>query len=62
MEFNPLAADGLFGQYDMLTKRGEMTETQAHGYSFDSTKQELSDEYQPNRIKMIFINRCLCVH
>ena len=47
---NPFAADGLFDQYDILTKRGEMTETLAHGYSFDSNQQELSNEYQHDRV------------
>ena len=31
-----------------------MTETLAHGYSFDSTQRELSNEYQHDRVKMFF--------
>ena len=46
----------------MLTKSGEMTETLAHGYIYDSTPKELSNEYQHDRVWMNFINICLLVH
>ena len=35
-----------------------MTETLANGYSFDSTQRELSDEYQHDRVLMVFKNLC----
>ena len=38
-----------------------MTETLANGYSSESTRRELSNEYQHNRIKMVFKNICLLV-
>ena len=42
------------------TKRCErirkMTETLAYGYSSDSTQWELSNEYQNERVKMVFKN------
>ena len=47
---NPSAADVEFVQNDMLTKSGEMTETLAHGYISDRTLQELSNEYQHDRV------------
>ena len=53
---------GLVGQYEMPTKRGEMTKTFAHGYSFYSSPEEISNEYQYDRVLMIFINLCLLVH
>ena len=34
----------------------KMTETLAHGYSSESTQQELSNEYQHDRVKMVFKN------
>ena len=39
-----------------------MTETTANGYSSESTRQELSNEYQHNRVKMVFKNLCIFVH
>ena len=48
--FNPYAAGGLFGQYQMMQKSWKMTETLAHGYSYVSTQQELSYEYQYNKV------------
>ena len=39
-----------------------MTETLAHGYSFDSTQRELSNEYQHDRVRMIFIIFSFFVH
>ena len=32
------------------------TETLANGYSTESTQQELSNEYQHDRVKMVFKN------
>ena len=31
-----------------------MTETLEHGYSLESTQRELSNEYQHDRVKMVF--------
>ena len=36
-----------------------MTEAQAQGYSSESTQQELSNEYQHDRIQMFFKNVCV---
>ena len=38
-----------------------MIETLANGYSSDSTQQELSNEYQHDRVKMVFKNLCILV-
>ena len=38
-----------------------MAETLANGYSFESTQQELSNEYQHDRVKMLFKNPCILV-
>ena len=38
-----------------------MTETLAYGYSYESTQQELSNEYQQNRVQMVFKNLCILV-
>ena len=38
-----------------------MTETLANGYSFESTQRELSNEYQHDRVTMIFKNLCILV-
>ena len=45
--FNPYTAGG---QYKMMQKYWEMTETLARGYSSESTQQELSNEYQHGRV------------
>ena len=37
-----------------------MTETLAYGYPSERTQRKLSNEYQPDRVKMDF--RSLCVH
>ena len=47
---NPYAAGGLFDQYKMMQKAWQMMETLAHGYSSESTQQELSNEYQHDRV------------
>ena len=44
------AAGGLFGQYKMMQKSWQMTETLANGYSSESTRRELSNEYQHDRV------------
>ena len=36
--FNPYAAGGRFGQYEMMQKPWKMTETLASGYSSESTQ------------------------
>ena len=33
-----------------------MTETLANGYSYESTQRELSNEYQHDRVSMVFKN------
>ena len=38
-----------------------MIETLAHGYSFESTQRELSNEYQHDSVKMVFKNLCILV-
>ena len=35
-----------------------MTETLEHGYLSESTQQELSSEYQHEKVKMVFKNLC----
>ena len=39
----------------------KMTETLANGYSSESTQQELSNEYQHDRVQMFFKNLCIPV-
>ena len=38
-----------------------MIETLANGYSSESTQRELSNEYQYDRVKMVFKNLCILV-
>ena len=38
-----------------------MTETLAYGYSSESTQRELSNEYQYDRVWMVFKNLCILV-
>ena len=38
-----------------------MTETQSHRYSSESTQRELSNEYQHDRVKMVFKNCCALI-
>ena len=45
----------------MIQESWKMTETLAHGYSSESTQQELSNEYQHNRVSMIFKNLFILV-
>ena len=48
--FNPYMAGGLFGHYKIMKKALTMTETLAHDNSSESTQQELSYEYQKDRV------------
>ena len=45
----------------MMQKNFKMTEPLANGYSSESTQRELSDEYQHDRVKMVFKNLCVLV-
>ena len=36
-----------------------MTKTQAYGYLFESTQRELSNEYQHDRVSMVFKYFCV---
>ena len=38
----------------------KMTETLANGYSYESTQWELSNEYQHDRVSMVFKRICSC--
>ena len=38
-----------------------MTETLANGYSYESAQQELSSEYQHDRVQMVIKNLCVIV-
>ena len=51
---NPYAAGGQFGNYKMVQKTSKMTKTLTNGYSSESTRRELSNEYQHDRVLMIF--------
>ena len=42
-------------------KTEKKTEPLAHGYSFESTQRELSNEYQHDRLKIVFKNLCVFV-
>ena len=55
----PYAGGGLFYQYKMMQKTLKMTETLANWYSSESTQQELSNEYQHDRVTMVFKNLCV---
>ena len=43
----------------MMQKSWKMTETLANGYSSESTQRELSNEYQYDRVLMIFKDFCV---
>ena len=49
------------GDTILCEKPGKMTETLSNGYSSKSTPQELSNEYQHDRVWMIFKNLCVLV-
>ena len=53
---NPYAASGYFNQNKMMKKSWNMTETFSYGYSSEGTLQELSNEYQHDRVQMVFKN------
>ena len=42
-------------------KTWKMTETLANGYSYESAQRELSNEYQLDRVQMVFKNLCVRV-
>ena len=42
-------------------KSQKITETLAYGYSSESTQRELSNEYQHDRVLMVFKNLCIIV-
>ena len=42
-------------------KSWKMTETMANGYSYESTQKELSNEYQHDKVSMVFKDVCVCV-
>ena len=39
----------------------QKSETLANGYSSESTQRELSNEYQHDRVWMVYKNLCICV-
>ena len=45
----------------MTQKRWKMTETLAYGYSSEGAQWELSNEYQHDRVQMVFKNLCILV-
>ena len=45
----------------MMQKTWKITETLANGYSSESAPRELSNEYQHDRVRMVFKNNCICV-
>ena len=45
----------------MQKKHRKITETLANGYSSESTRQELSNEYQVDRVSMVFQESCILV-
>ena len=47
-------AGGQFGQYKIRARKLRMIETLANGYSSESTQQKLSNEYQHDRVMMVF--------
>ena len=60
--YNTFTAGGLLRQREIMTKKWKMTEILAHGYSSDSTQQEISYEYPHDLIMMTFIILRPCVH
>ena len=42
-----------------IKKQQKMTETLANGYSYESTRRERSNEYQHDRVSMVFKNICV---
>ena len=44
-----------------MQKTRKITETLANGYSFESIRRELSNEYQDDRVSMVFQESCILV-
>ena len=44
-----------------MQKNLKMIETLAYGYSSESAQRKLSNEYQHDRVKMVFKNLCVLV-
>ena len=44
-----------------MQKKRKITETLANGYSSESTQLELSNEYQDDRVSMVFQESCILV-
>ena len=44
----------------MMQKNWKMTETFAHGYTSEDTQRGLSNEYQRDKVSMVFKNLCPC--
>ena len=51
---NPYAAGGGFDQYKWMQKSWKMIETLSYGYSSESIQRVLYNEYQDDRVKMVF--------
>ena len=45
----------------MMEKPGKITESLAHGYSSEHTQREPSNEYQHDRVYMVFRKLCILV-
>ena len=58
---HPYAVGGRFSQYKMMQKIWKMVKTLVNECSYESTQQELSNEYQHDRVKMFFKNICILV-
>ena len=54
LRVNPYAAGGYFDKYKMMQKTWKLTETLANGYSSERTQWELSNEYQLDRVEVVF--------
>ena len=51
-----------FGRYKIMQKKYyKLTETLVHGYSSESAWLKLSNEYQHDRVQMVFKNLCILV-
>ena len=50
-----------FCQYIKMQKTSKITETLANGYSSESSQRDLSNEYQHDRVSIIFKNLCVFV-
>ena len=45
----------------MMQKTWKMSETLANGYLYESTRRELSNEYEHDRVSMVFESICILV-